>query len=902
MKKKTAAAHAAQDDSAAARLDAARTHCIATSLPGPQWDRAGCAFEAAYSGVVDAFLRERLAEIQAGIPQDGEPFAVVAVGGYGRAQLSLGSDIDLLLVCPDAIPPHALDLAQPLFLPLWDMGFALGHGFRTINDCIDLSRKDYQVFASLLDARFIAGDPAVHEQLVAQFQRRVVAKRGKRFLEWLLDGADARRRRFGDAASMLEPQIKEGVGGLRDVHRIYWLAKVVHGGPQPGAELARLLMGDEDFAQLEADHALVLAARDRLHQASGRKNDVLYLDLQPGIAAGLGFGDEGGVLGVERFLARLHGAMASIKALAEAFWHAHGPARPVAGLEGAALETAMAHLPEGVILGEGGLAFASDAAVDEEPLRIMRLFEAMNALGAPLSWHGRKAVAARLDLVRGELAASTAAYAILERILLSGRAYGTLVQMHEIGVLGALLPEFATVQDIVQFDAYHTWPVGRHTLEVIRNLETLDAAQIPVFSRLWSEVGDKRALLLAALFHDLGKGRKKHEELGAAIARDVLSRWGVADGVAREVVFLVRCHLELAVTATHRDLGDEAEVVRVAGLINEPAKLKRLYLLTYADAHATGPKAWSEWSARLMSELFFKVLHILEQSKLAVPHAAQKMLRTRDRVRQQAALYHKETLPAEKVAYYLEQLPPRYTLNTEAEDMLRHMELVRELEREIADAERRLPPARAMIGVVAVTARRMEEGIWEVSVAAKDQPGIFAAIAGVLSLQDINIFAADVYVWRDGTVVDVLRVSNPPDALYPDEAWKRARSAVRFAMTGKLFLDYRIEQKRLSPLAGGAPPPRPVTVRVNNDISDFYTVIEVKARDRIGLLFEIAHTLNQLQVDVHVAKAATHGCNASDVFYVRDAYHQKIVDEAQVEEVRRALTHRLGRKPQPLDM
>ena len=884
---------ASDDGTAAARLVAARAHCIDASLPGPQWDQAGCAFEAVHSRLVDDFLRERLLEIQDRIPVGSEPFALVAVGGYGRGELSLASDIDLLIVCPHTIPPYALDLAQPLFLSLWDAGFALGHGFRTIDDCIDLSRKDFQVMASLLDLRFIAGDLAVCEQLAAQFQRRIVAKRGRRFLEWLLERAQSSKSRFGDAASMLEPQIKEGVGGLRDVHRMFWLAKVAHGGPQPGAALARLLMGDEDFSQLATDHAFVLAVRSRLHRASGRKNDVLYLDLQPDIAAGLGFEDEGGVLGVERFLARLHGAMASIKALGEAFWHAHGPVRPVAGLDGAPFDPSS--LPEGIILGEGGLAFASDAAVDEEPLRVMRLFQAMNVSRIPLSWHGRKVVASRLSLVRGELAASAAAYGIFESILLSGRAYATLVQMHEIGVLGALLPEFATVQDLVQFDAYHTWPVGRHTLETIRNLEALATEHAPVFSRLWSEEGDRRALLLAALFHDLGKGRKKHEELGAAIARDVLGRWGLADAVAREVEFLVRCHLELAVTATHRDLGDESEVVRVAGLINEPAKLKRLYLLSYADARATGPKAWSDWSARLMSELFFKVLHILEQSTLAVPHAAQKMLRTRDRVRQRAAQFHKETLPRAKVENYLNQLPPRYTLNTEAEDMLRHMLLVNELERELADAERRLPPARAMIGLVTVSARRMEEGIWEVSVAAKDQPGIFAAIAGVFSLQDINIFAADVYVWRDGTVLDVLQVSNPPDALYPEEAWKRARSAVRFAMTGKLFLDYRIDQKRQSPLAGGAPPPGPVTVRVNNEVSDFYTFIEVKARDRIGLLFEIAHTLNQLQVDIHVAKVATHGCNASDVFYVRDAYHQKIVDEAQVEEIRRALTHRLGR-------
>ncbi len=325
------------------------------------------------------------------------------------------------------------------------------------------------------------------------------------------------------------------------------------------------------------------------------------------------------------------------------------------------------------------------------------------------------------------------------------------------------------------------------------------------------------------------------------------------------------------------------------------ARLRALYLLTYADSRATGPKAFNDWTARLQAELFDKAMNILESGSLFPPHAVQKMLRTRDRVR---SLAERANLSRERVEAWLEHMPPRYTLTVTAEDIVWHLGLVVELEAALEDEARRLSPERAGRGVAVLASRPAEDGAWEVVFAARDQTGLFATVAGVLSLHGLNIFAADAFSWRDGTALSVFRVSEPPDPLYAHEFWSRVRGALKYALLGKLSLDYRLDKQRGSPLANQAQTPGmdlSVRVNVDNAVTDFYTVIEVQAPDRLGLLYEIAHTLQMLRVDIHHSRVVTHGARAMDVFYVRDVHGQKVEDDVQAREIREALLHRLTR-------
>jgi [protein-PII] uridylyltransferase len=326
-----------------------------------------------------------------------------------------------------------------------------------------------------------------------------------------------------------------------------------------------------------------------------------------------------------------------------------------------------------------------------------------------------------------------------------------------------------------------------------------------------------------------------------------------------------------------------------------------LYLLAYADSRATGPKAWNDWSARLMAELYEKTRRILEQGRLAVGHVAQRMLRTRDRVREGA---REQGLDPAWVEKRLAAMPARYVQTVDAADIVRHLHLVRGFGRELEEAAHRQAVERAARGLVALDPVRLGPNLWSVAVAARWHHGLFSTLAGVFALHDMNIFSADVFVWSDGTVLDVFTVSDPPDPLYADEYWKRIRGAVRFALTGKLHLASRLKERRESgaALRAGRTAPAPaavqagggVAVAVDNESSDFYTVVEVRAPDRSGVLFDMAHVFSELGVVLHVARVATDGDMAVDAFYARDETGGKLVDGQRVEELVRALRHRLA--------
>ncbi len=895
------------------RLAAGRAGLIERRLNDRHAARAGIGFARAHSRLIDTFLQERLRESN---PAEGLParrrqpsFAILAVGGYGRRELCLHSDIDLLLVSQGAIPTQALDLAQPIFLPLWDLGYELGHGFRTVADCIDLAKEDFQVLTSLLDLRFIAGARLVCEQLHEQLLAQVLTKKRTSYLDWLAAQHQERQQRYGDAGLLLEPQLKNGLGGLRDYHSMLWLSRLdaSAAGNVPAFAVLAQRLAIEELRSLRAGVDFLLRVRNVLHQRCERKNDTLHLDLQPDIAVRLGFGDRPAGLAVEAFLGCLHRRLSEIKVLARVFWkHNHGPR------QGAPDDTALA-VPEarGLVLRNGELCFDDASAAETTPMLLMDIFVSSARTGTPLSWAARRAVTARLHVVKTALADSPEAWNGFKSVLFSGSAATVLEAMLETGFLSTFIPEFGRVADMVQFDAYHTRPVGPHTLKTVEWLETLACALEEVHPaqrrmrdyveraglsrRLCGDRGLRERVLLGAFFHDFGKGEPEHERRGGSIAEAIFERFAEPDAaLCADACFLVRNHLLLAITATRRDLGDESVVVDCAGRVGSAWRLDMLYLLTCADAQATGPKAWNEWTARLLAELYDKALKLLDAGFLAEPHAAQRMMKTRDTVRTLIARRTDATLAPEIVERCLDALPSRYVLTVEPGAIVGHIVLVRELERALDEEERRLGRTRSVSGVVALDARILEPGIWSVAFAARKQAGLFPTIAGVLALHGINIYGADSYVWGNGVVVAVCTVSEPPDPLYAEEFWGRVRSSLKFALTGKLSLDWRLSQKRASPLADNGRPgclDDAVRVVIDNAATDFYTVIEVVAHDRIGLLYDILHCLHDLHIEVHVAKAATHADRVADVFYVRDIDGQKIEDEAQCREIRKALTH-----------
>ncbi len=885
--------------SAGERLALGRKRIFEVCLHGSFDPEVQIAFEQEHSALVDTFLIERLGEITQDTMTKGGAFAVVAVGGYGRAELCPHSDVDLLLLSEKEIPAMALDLAQPLFLTLWDLGYDLGHGFRTIKDCLELAAKDFQVLASLLDVRFIVGDRSVCDTLRNRLETKVFSKKRNKFILWLQERQEQRTESFGDASSRLEPQLKDGIGGLRDYHRMLWLERFLEPvglecSCQGAATLERLrphFPDAEAFEDFRRDVRFLFATRNQLHLQSGRRNDVLYQNVQPAVAAALGFRDTDRARAVEAFLGRLHRAMASIKALSRSFWKSHAGVLLDEDADQAPKEVA-----PGIELVPGGLRLQEGRAVT--PMACLDLFSQCAQLNAPLEWGARKTVRGVLDQAAA-VGCSTEGWEAFVEILCSGNAAMALEQMLETGFLDAFLPPFGAVHDLVQFDAYHTHPVGWHTIVTIREMESLprlesESPRLRHLAELWADLEHWHIPLLAALFHDLGKGGEAHEEVGAALASKELTARGMTPDVVETVSFLVRNHLLLPVTATRNDLGDEAVVMRCANTSGSVARLRMLYLLTFADCRATGPKAWNDWTARLVAELYHKVLHMLEEGALVGARAARTIMKTRDDVRSLAKAMDSD-LEQRDVENWLQEMPPQYTLRVSARNIVRHLKLAHELHRALHEERRRVGEDRAGRGLVTLDAQPLPDSdIWELAVAARRQHGLFCAIAGVLSLHDLNIYSADAFNWGDGTSVALFQVSAPLDPLYAEELWPRIRGSLKFAMTGKLSLDYRLDQKRSSMLRipGGK---GDIQVNVDNEITDFYTVIEVLAWDRPGLLFEIASSLNSLHIEVHMAKVATLGNQVADYFYVRDVDGQKLEEEAQIYELRQALLHRLSR-------
>lgn len=851
---------------------------------------AGRRFTRELSALVDAYFQARMAEVwpRGAAPGPGGGLVLAAVGGYGRGELCLHSDIDILVLCRGRIPARALDMAQALFYPLWDLGLDLGHGFRGVKECLALARKDFEVLASLLDARAVAGDAALLAGLGAALGAKIARPRARAFTHWLAGRNAERLARHGDSSALLEPDLKQGVGGLRDIHQLLWLGRVHHGAGTL-EELLRAGRLTEAQAHFLADaQRLLLRVRNLLHHACGRRNDRLHLALQPRVAAALGYEDGPDSLAVERFLGRLHRDMAGIKALHAAFWAglpaAGGPAARPAPAGGSGRP-----LGPGVVEGGGLLHFDVPGGYPREPRVLSDIFVYSARSGLPLSWEARGFVCAHLHLVRERLRDSPDAVRGLLEVLCSGRAAPALGQMLETGYLGALVPDFGRVQDLVQFDTYHIYPVGQHTLRAIELLEGPLDGPGRAFAALRDELdgpGRMLALMLAALLHDIGKGLGGgHAPKGRAIATALLERWGLDPALAADVAVLVGEHLTLYETATRRDLGDEAVVAACAGAVGDEQRLRMLMLLSFADASATGPGVWKPWAAELLWELYAKVLHILRGGRLASADAVRALERTRDAVRLRAS----GAFAPQAVEAFLGLMSQRYLLAVAPEDVVRHMGMVRRLRELVAEAERVRPGGRGGTGVVVVDGQpRPGSGCWEVAVAGMDTPGLFATLAGVLALHGVNIVAARCFSWRDRTVLDVFTVSDPPGALVAQELWPRVAASVRGAMSGRLDLDWRLREKRNAPSAA-----RPLAVEpevaIRNAVSDFHTVIEIGAADRLGLLYDVGTALHGLGLSLSIAKIATYGDRVADVFYVREADGGKIAGPERLRAVERAL-------------
>jgi [protein-PII] uridylyltransferase len=779
------------------------------------------------------------------------PFLLLALGGYGRQELYPFSDIDLLVCLPEGcgadVAANSETLASALFLPLWDSGFDVGHGVRTVSETITLASSDFEVLCSLLDARLLFGDSSAFEGFRVRVRDELVRPARSELVRWLGERRGQRHRRFGETSHLLSPNLKEGRGGQRDLQTVHWLETLWReNGERPP------FLSSSERETLALDGAFLSRVRVALHRLSRRKNDALHLEIQPELAERLGYGPAGVSGGVERFLSELHRTMSDISLLCRLCL---GKAEALcAGQRDGAADV--------------GLDFSVLVA---DPANILELFRHSAQTGVPIGWQTRRVIQDRFEELARETSWQRRVAPRFDELLCGPLAPHALEQMLEVGFLRLFLPEFHGIENLVQFDAYHTLPAGPHLVETVRQLASFDEEHEFLGDELASLARDP-SLRWAALLHDIAKDGEDHAVRGAAMCRGILSRLGFDPAMADECAFLVEHHLLLVHTATRRDLGEESVIHGLAAVLGGVRRLRLLTLLTWADSMATGPKAWNPWVGNLLRETYFKTRRVLEYGFLSEDNRVHRLSRLRDTLR----ALRPGDLAVPEFERFLSFMPPRYLMQTSPRRIVEHIGLVRHFAR----------PGNAELFLLSWEHKASTKSL-RLTLISTDRPGLFARVCASLARHGLSVLGAELCVWDDRTVVDVFWVTEPLDPLYADETMRACRATLE-----RLFRDDS-ELDRLPVTVAPrlkkvfALDRELVQVHLDNTASDFHTVLAIQAPDVPGLLATVSLSLHRLGIDLIFAKIATQKDKAMDILHIREG-GEKIPD-AQCEALARSL-------------
>lgn len=804
--------------------------------------------------------------------------AVFALGGYGRRELNPFSDIDLLFVHPHKVTPYVETVTETILYQLWDLRLEVGHAVRNVRDCVALSASDVKIKTALVDARFVCGDTDLGEDLRRAIEREIKPRAAQKFMREKLAESRNRHRQYGDSVYLQEPQIKEGEGGLRDLHTALWIAKIKFKISDVKELGVKGVLSDAELAGIEASRDFLLRTRNALHFLSGGHQDQLVFDVQEAVAENLGYRTRAGdaMKAVERFLKDYYLHASEITRHSQAIIdRSMNPPRPYRFLGRMMART----IRPGVQIVAGELSVQSAAIFEEDPTELVRLFASAQAHAVRFSPRLADLIrenAHRLDesLVSDPRVAGT----FLSILRAPMAVYETLHDMHRLGVLERVLPEFAHLRCLVLHDHYHIYTVDEHSLRGVRELEMLrggeQAEASPLLTQVMRDVDKVELLFLGLLLHDSGKGLGGgHSEKGAEFVRTIAPRLGLNEDDARELEFLVRHHLVMSHLAQRRDIHDDRLVIEFARTVGTPEALKRLYLLTYADMRATGPKVWNNWKGMLLGETYLRVQEAFARGFEPEDREA-RIERIRARAIGAAGAARGEDA-AREVRVFLETMPDHYLFSTPEEQIVAHGAMIHQF----AAGE----------DPVTTVEHHPHSEYSEFTVVTRDRPGLFAILTGVLAANGMNIVAARIATSAEGVVVDAFRISHleQREIALDESRWQRVRDLLDDVLAGRRDLASIVERAERPGLLDRRRPVRVTTeVVVDNTVSAAYTVVDVYTHDRVGLLHRIAKALAALGLGIHVAKITTNVDQVLDVFYVAEADGRK---SDRVEEIRESL-------------
>ncbi len=809
---------------------------------------------------------------------------LIALGGYGRRELNPASDVDLMFLYPRRPDGYVNAILHPVLSTLWDIGFVVGHSSRSIDDCVRIAESDPTSRTSMMEARYLIGQQEVYRAFSAKLERSVFYKRAGSFVRRKLHESRERHLRYGASIYLQEPNIKEGPGGLRDLHTAIWIARATRRTralPELGQNE---LLSQEEIERWDSSLDFMLRLRNELHYLCRGKSDVLSLSLQEQVAADLGFFDTDRSYGVEDFMQRYYLAAKEISLLSEQLISrcTRGKSqveRVMSKLKARDIGDDLTEIDRQIhVLPKKRGLFR------EDPVRLLKVFWYAQQMGYSLSPEIKDSIRADLHLIDDAVRRSSRALGFLLAILREPRGVAaTLRSMHELGALSAYIPEFAKLTCLVQFDFYHKYTVDEHTFLAIENLEHLENISGfygEEFRSIAADAKKLETLRLALLLHDIGKGEGHgHVTKGVALVDTILARMGIPEADAEDVRFLVGHHLLMSHIAQRLDLDEEAVVIDFAKQVQTLDRLKLLYLLTYADIRAVGPHVWTEWKGTLLWELYIKAHTILTRG---VPVGEDELARA-ERVKSQLAQELSPEFTVEAVKRHLQEAPTRYLLTTPLGKIASHLRLIQRVQQgeEAASQWAAFPLA----------------GYSEFTVCSYGRHGRFAQIVGSLTANGMNILSAQLFTLASGMVIRHFRVdSGKGSAIEDAQLWDRMMADLRDVLQDKVDVRELIWSRRKDvlarPLQRGALPP--TKVDFDNLVSDAYTVLDIRTQDRLGLLYLISSTLSELSVDIRSAKITTEAEQVVDVFYVTDKDGSKLLDQGRRERVRHALERALS--------
>ena len=797
-------------------------------------------------------------------PTEAEKLSIISVGGYGRREMAPFSDVDLLFLTPYKMTPWAENVIETVLYLLWDLKLKVGHSSRSIKDCLRLGNEDYTIRTAMLEHRFVCGDFNLASQLNDKLWKNLFSGTAKDFISAKLKERENRHEKHGQRY-MVEPNVKEGKGGLRDLQSLYWIAKYVY-QTQNISDLVDLnVFRSDEYLQFEQAEEFLWAVRCQMHYLTDRAVEQLSFDLQVEVASAMGYHDSRDQRAVEIFMQDYFRHATRVGDLTRIFLTSleavHAKDEPL-------LERIFKRKPKidnNYIVVHNRLAIKSETEFLTNPINLLKLFSEALRTGLLIHPNAMRLVSANLALVNKKFRASTEAQQIfLELLLRHGNPERALRRMNELGFLAKFIPEFEPVVAMMQFNMYHSYTVDEHTIQCLKTLAQIEKGELleelPIASSILKDGVNRKVIYVALLLHDIGKGRSDdHSILGAKIARQVSPRLGLNKQETETVEWLVRYHLLMSDMAQKRDISDPRTVRDFAKAVQSIKRLNLLTVLTVCDIRSVGPDTWNNWKATLIRQLYAETRATLEQGAEAV-NRENRMSEAKKALREKLSEWNNKDIKLETGRHY-----PPYWQGFQIDAQFAFAQLLRNLGADEIKID--LTPD-------------IDRDATRICFALSDHPGIFSRLAGALALVGANVVDARTYTSKDGFATAAFWIQDGDGAPYNQARFSRLRQMIEKTLRGEIITREAIKERDKFKKREKAFKV-PTSITFDNEGSEIYTIIEVDTRDRPGLLFDLTRTLANMNVYIASAVIATYGEQVVDSFYVKDMFGLKFHSESK---------------------